>query len=137
LTYILDACALIAFVNEEKGEGYEAVDALIERAAVRDIKLCISIVNLVEVHYHCIRRDGEEIAGQIVRDVAELPVTVIDTVTDPVSRGASRLKARYPISLGDAFLCAAAANLSAVIVTKDREIEAVEKGESLPVLWIH
>jgi predicted nucleic acid-binding protein len=136
LTYILDACALIAFVNEEKGEGYEEVDALLKRAAARDITLCISVVNLVEVYYHCIKRDGEAIAAAIMRDVENLPVTVIDAAANPAASIAPRLKARYPISLGDAFLCATAANLSAVIVTKDREIEAVEKGERLPVFWI-
>ena len=57
MTYILDACALIAFVNEEKGEGFEEVDVLIDRAVAGDIALCISGVNLVEVYYHCIKRD--------------------------------------------------------------------------------
>jgi predicted nucleic acid-binding protein len=38
--------------------------------------------------------------------------------------------------LGDVFLCATAKSLSATIVTKDREIEAVEQAENLSVLWI-
>ena len=45
-------------------------------------------------------------------------------------------KARYPMSLADAFLCATAKCFSATIVTKDKEIKPVEESESLPILWI-
>jgi predicted nucleic acid-binding protein len=135
VTFILDACALIAYINNEP-EGPQ-VKALIERAGAGEIAICMSIVNLVEVYYHCIRKDGEETADTIMRNAAELPITVIDTVTDAVCRETARFKAHYPMSLADAFLCAAAKNLSAVIVTKDREIEAAEKPEKLSVLWVH
>jgi predicted nuclease of predicted toxin-antitoxin system len=40
------------------------------------------------------------------------------------------------MSLADTFLCATAKSLAAVIVTKDKEIEAVETGENLSVFWI-
>jgi predicted nucleic acid-binding protein len=72
-----------------------------------------------------------------MRNATELPIMVINTITDAVCRETARFKARYPMSLADAFLCAAAKSLSAVIVTKDREIEAAEKPENLSVLWIH
>jgi predicted nucleic acid-binding protein len=137
VTFIFDACALIAFMNEEKGEGYEAVDVLIERADAGEIVICMSVVNMTEVYYHFIKRDGEETADTIMRNAAELPIMVIDTITDAVCRETARFKARYPMSLADAFLCAAAKSLSAVIVTKDREIETAEKPEKLSVLWIH
>jgi PIN domain nuclease of toxin-antitoxin system len=32
MTYILDACALIAFLNKEMGKGYEFVGDLLDRA---------------------------------------------------------------------------------------------------------
>jgi hypothetical protein len=34
MIYILDACALIALLAEEIGKGFEAVDALFDRAAM-------------------------------------------------------------------------------------------------------
>jgi hypothetical protein len=37
LSYIFDACALIAFLDEEKGEGYEAVAELFDRAVKEDL----------------------------------------------------------------------------------------------------
>jgi predicted nucleic acid-binding protein len=135
VTFFLDACALIAYINQEP-EGPQ-VKALIERAGSGEDIICMSVVNLAEVYYHCIKRDGEEMADTIMHNAAELPITVIDTITDAVCRETARFKAHYPMSLADAFLCAAAKSLSAVIVTKDREIETAEKPENLSVFWIH
>jgi predicted nucleic acid-binding protein len=136
MIYILDACALIAFLAEEMGKGFEAVDALFDRAITEKTTICISMVNLVEVFYHFIRANGEEKAVEIMRELDNFPVVVIDTISPDVYHDAARLKTRYPMSLGDVFLCATAKSLSATVVTKDREIEAVERSENLPVLWI-
>jgi hypothetical protein len=96
------------FLPKEKGEGYEAVDTLMERACAGEIAICMSVVNLVEVYYHCIRKDGEETADTLMRNMVELPITVIDTVPGSVCRETARFKARYPMSLADAgqFGCA-------------------------------
>jgi predicted nucleic acid-binding protein len=75
-------------------------------------------------------------AGKIMRDVEDLPVQIIETVTRAVYREAVRFKAAYPMSLADVFLCATAQSISAAIVTKDREIEAAEHPEGLSILWI-
>jgi predicted nucleic acid-binding protein len=133
--FILDACALIAYINKEP-EGPQ-VKALMERAGAGEIAIYMSVVNLAEVYYHCIKKDGEETADTIMHNAAELPIMVIDTIADAVCRETAYFKAHYPMSLADAFLCAAAKSLSAVIVTKDREIEVAEKPENLSVLWIH
>lgn len=131
MTYLLDACALFTWINEEKGEGYEEVDDLFDRAGTGERAIRMSIINLTEVYYGLIRDDGMEMAGEIMRGVDDLPITIIDTV----SREAARFKVRYSMSLADTFLCATAKSLSAVIVTKDREIEATEhrKGPIPPI----
>jgi predicted nucleic acid-binding protein len=136
MTYLLDACALIAFLDEEIGKGFEAVDALFDRADTEDITICISIVKLVEVFYHFIRNKEEEKAVEVMQKLDDLPIKVIDTISPGVYREAACLKARYSISLGDVFLCATAKSLFATMVTKDHEIEAVEQGEHLSVRWI-
>jgi predicted nucleic acid-binding protein len=138
LTYILDACALMAFLAIEIGEGYEAVDALISRANTEDIAICISIINLVEVYYNFIYRYGTiEAADEIMRNMTELPISVIDTVSKAVYRDTARFKTSYAMSLADAFLCATAKDLSATIVTQDGEIRPAEQREKLSVLWIN
>jgi predicted nucleic acid-binding protein len=136
MIYLLDACALIAFLAEEMGKGFEAVDALFDRAITEKITIYISIVNLVEVFYHFIRANGEEKALEIMREMDSFPVVVLDTISRDVYRDAARLKTRYSMSLGDVFLCATAKSLSATVVTKDHEIEVAEQPENLSVLWI-
>jgi predicted nucleic acid-binding protein len=128
---------LIAFLAEEIGEGYEAVDALLVSTETEDMVICISIVNLVEVYYGFIQKYGTvEAADEIMRNVDDLPIEIITTISNAAYHETARYKARYSISLADAFLCATAKSLSATIVTKDGEIESVEQAENLSVLWI-
>ena len=136
MNYLLDACALISLLNEERGKGYEPVRDLFYRAAAGEIALCMSRVNLVEVYYRFMQLKGVETANAIKEPVNSLPVRFISDITDEIYFETARYKARYAISLADAFLCATAKSLDAVIVTKDPEIKPVEEAESFPVLWI-
>ena len=136
MIYILDACALIAFLNEEIGEGYETVKDLLQHAVAGGITLYMSIINLVEVYYGFMQSNGLETANAIIEPVKSLPIKFIREITDEIYSKAAFFKATYSISLADAFLCATAKSLAATIITKDDEIKPVEEKESLPVLWI-
>jgi predicted nucleic acid-binding protein len=136
MIYLLDACALIAFLDEENGEGFEEVDALFENTGTGEAQIYISIINLTEVFYHFISSIGETAAAELMGDVAELPITVIRTITDEVYSEAARLKVRCSLSFADTFVCATAKSLDAVIVTKDGEIKRVEESENLSLRWI-
>jgi len=136
MTYIFDACALIALLNRELGKGYEKVRDLLDRAVTGEITLCMSLVNLVEVYYRIIQLKGVQTADTVMEPVKGLPIRFISDITDEIYIDTARCKARYPISLGDAFLCGTAKNLDAVIVTKDKDIEHAEEAEALSVLWI-
>jgi predicted nucleic acid-binding protein len=137
LNYVLDACALIAYLAEEKGKGYEAVNEVFTRIEEDDITLYMSVFNLIEVYYDCIKKYGAvEQADEIMRDIDELPIEIIKTVSHTVYRETARLKGFYRISLADAVACATAKSLGAIVITKDREIRAVEQAENLSVLWI-
>jgi predicted nucleic acid-binding protein len=136
LIFLLDACALLAWINEEKGKGYEKVDALFDRAGTGEIAIHMSIINLTEVYYGLIRGDGLEMADTIMKSVDELPIHIIDAVTRTVSREAASFKVGYSMSFADTFLCATAKSLSATIVTKDSELKAAEQPEGLSILWI-
>ena len=136
MTYILDACAMIALLNEEVGRGYETVSDLLASTANGETALCMSVVNLVEVYYRYIQLKGYETADKIMESVKNLPVSFIREISDEVYFGTARCKSRYSMSLADAFLCATAKSLDAVIVTKDKEIKPAEEAESLSVLWI-
>lgn len=136
MTYLLDACALIALLGQETGEGYEAVRDLIERAETGEISLCMSILNLFEAYYHFIRLTNAETAVKIMEPVKSLPIKFIRTITDDIYFEAVRFKVRHSMSFVDTFLCGTAKSLGAVIVTKDGEIRKPEQAEGLAVLWI-
>jgi predicted nucleic acid-binding protein len=136
MTYILDACALLALLNGELGKGYETIRDLLGSAAKGEAALCMSLINLVEVYYRYIQLKGVKLADAVMEEVKSLPVRFIRDISDEVYFGTARYKARYSMSLADAFLCATAKSLDAVIVTKDKEIKPAEKTESLSVLWI-
>jgi predicted nucleic acid-binding protein len=137
LSYLLDACALIAYLSEEKGEGYEAVNELLNRAKDGEISLDMNILNMTEVYYNYIRETGIETANEIMQPVSYFPIAIIRTITDEIYNEAAKFKANYSLSFADCFLCATAKSLTATIVTKDSEIRAVERAENLSVLWIH
>jgi len=136
MTYILDACAMLALLNEEFSKGYETVRGLLERGAKGEVALCMSIINLVEVYYRVIQLNGIEAADAAMEPVKSLPVRFIRNISDEVYLKAAHCKACYSMSLADAFLCATAKSLDAVIVTRDKEIKPAEETESLSVLWI-
>jgi len=136
MIYLLDACALLSFLNGEFGKGYEKVKDLFERAVTNEITLCMSLVNLVEVYYRTIQLKGLEIADAAMEPIKSLPIKFISDISDGIYFETSRCKARYPMSLADAFLCGTAKSIAATIVTRDPEIRLAEKSESLSVLWL-
>jgi predicted nucleic acid-binding protein len=136
MTYVLDACALTAFLNQEQGKGFEPVKELFERAVDEGFPVYMNIVNLAEVYYFFIRKKGQSAADEIMENAVDLPITVIDTISEAVYRRTAYFKSHYSMSLADAFVCATAQCLGATLVTKDSEVEAAENKESLSVFWI-
>ena len=114
MTYILDACALLSLLNEELGKGYETVIDLLERATKEEAALCMSLINLVEVYYRYIQLKGAETADKVMESVKSLPVRFIRDISDEVYFETAHYKARYSMSLADAFLCATAKSLAAI-----------------------
>jgi predicted nucleic acid-binding protein len=136
MDYVLDACALLAYLKEEK-EGMR-VKELFDKADTEpgETIIHISIVNLVEVYYGFIQEKGIEVADRLMKQVDNLPFNTIDTITDTVYRAASRFKALYSVSLADSFAAATAKSLFAILVTKDGEFQELEKDEGLSIMWI-
>jgi predicted nucleic acid-binding protein len=134
MTYILDACALIAFFDKE-AEGIK-VKELIDKAVTDPIVIYMSIVNLVEVYYGYINKKGVVEADKQMAEIKDYPIKTIDTISNAVYRTAAYYKGTYEISLADSFAAATAKSLSAIVVTKDGEFQELEKNENLSVMWI-
>ncbi|GHV40283.1 hypothetical protein AGMMS49546_13880 [Spirochaetia bacterium] len=135
MTYVLDSSAVIAFINREAGG--DIVKRLIAEAGQGDCSLSISIVQLLEIFYDHVYCYGIDEAKKITEAIIAGPVSIIEHISYPIMYDAGRLKTTYHCSLADAIACATAISLQAVLVTADHnELEAVEKGENLSVLWL-
>ena len=128
---VLDSHALLAFLRGEPGE--EQVAALLEKAGVRDAPLHMTEVNYAEVKYTVIRKDGAERWEEIARGLPALPIEF-----HPADRRLSDLagdfKARFKLSLADAFAAALAKEKKAELVTGDPEFKPLEK--EIKVTWL-
>jgi predicted nucleic acid-binding protein len=135
MTYVLDACALLALLKREVGA--DIVDALFQRALIGEDILFMSIVNLLEVFYGLIGDVGIERATAMMAPLDDTPLTIIDKISPPVYQRAARLKGTYRrVSLADCVGLATAADFSATFVTSDHhEIKAIEQREALSILW--
>ncbi len=71
-TYVLDACALIAFFNDEKGA--DKIEKFLR--SQDDIRL-ISVINAFEVCYDSARTAGFDEGILIFEEIEQLPVDVI------------------------------------------------------------
>ncbi|MDR2247122.1 MAG: type II toxin-antitoxin system VapC family toxin [Treponema sp.] len=135
MTCVLDACALITYLNGEPGK--EIMRDLFRQAVDRKMALYMSVVNMIEVRYGYIRDMGPERAQHLFEQIQSSPITIIHDISNNALACAARLKASYSCSLADAIGIATAIELSAQFVTSDhKELEAVEKAESLSVLWL-
>jgi len=134
MNYNFDACALIAFLNDE--EGAEKIENILNQSVTNDVSVSMSIVNLLEVYYGELRDKGNDIA-QIVLDMVQYySIKIVNTISEQVFMEASRLKAGYKISLADCIGLATTLELSGQFVTSDHhELEVVEEKEEFPIFW--
>jgi predicted nucleic acid-binding protein len=135
VTFVLDACALIAFLNDEEGAGI--VENLLDRSISGEDTIAMSIVNLLEVYYGELRDKDTETARIVLDMVQNYSIKIIDTITAGVFHEAAGLKSSYKLSLADAIGVATAKDLSGQFVTSDHsELEPVEQHEQVSFLWL-
>ena len=128
---VLDSYALLAFLRGEDGDG--EVRQLLERAGDRDQPLHMTEANYAEVKYIILRKEGRERWASIAADLVALPLE-FHPITRVLADVAADFKARYRISLADAFAAALAKEKKAELVTGDPEFKALEK--ELKMEWL-
>jgi len=134
--YILDACALLALLNNEGGA--DIVNRLFERAKCGEIALSINAANLIEVYYDRIRIYGQELADNIIRNIyEESPISIIEELNPAIVREAAYCKATGKMSFADSILVATARYTGATVVTCDHvELKPIEQQGHISFLWI-
>lgn len=131
-TFILDACALIAYLTEEKGS-----DVVAGYISAYNTRIVMHKLNLLEVYYGFYAEQGRTCADEILSDVKKLNIEIIDDFSDDIFLQAGRLKATYRMSLADSILVAEAIKLNAKILSSDHhELDLIERKESVKFLWI-
>jgi predicted nucleic acid-binding protein len=138
MTYVLDACALIALLKKE--EGADKIRDILKEARAGTSAVYMSIVNLIEVHYGFVKALGKESAVKILGKIHKLPIQIIDTINNDVFEETVRIRSTYnrtggSISLADAIGLAAAINLKGVFVSSDGEFLEPESREHAPIFW--
>lgn len=123
--YVLDASAVMTFFEDRPGA--EKVENLLERAAEKQRFLLMSVVNWGEVYYSVWRTRGEDAANEKLKQIAQLPIEVID-VDMPTTKLAASLKAGHKLPYADCFAAALASSRKAAIVTTDSDFEVL-RGE--------
>lgn len=133
--FVLDACALIAFLDDE--DGADKVEEVLRRAQRDECVIYINKLNLLEIYYGVFREDGREKAEEILTRIVALPLIIIDTLTDDVFKEAGRLKAIYKISLADSIALAEAKTRGSQILTADHhEFDALDQKGEVTFHWI-
>ena len=129
---VLDACALIAFLNDEAG-------AEIVANLLRDTpSVEMAAVNLLEIAYDAVRRTGQPSAARdILESVRQLPISIRWDIDSAVIECAAGLKTRFRISLADSIALAVAAACNAPLVTSDHhEFDPIASAAEARFLWI-
>ncbi len=129
---VLDACALIAYLNGE--EGADQVEALFQSGK----PVQMSSINLLEVAYDAIKtHQNPTAAEQLIEEISGLPISVTWDMPLPVFLEASRLKASYRISLADAIAAAFSRVFNCQLATSDHhEFQSLHALGEVDVLWI-
>jgi len=132
--YVLDACALFAFVNKEVGG--DIVRDILSKDSNQAI-IYMNKLNLLEVFYGIRRAEGLAKAESLYSMVLRLPIIIIDGITDDVFLEASRIKSSHKMSLADSIALGEASVMEASLITSDHhEFDIIEKNEAIQFTWI-
>jgi len=128
---VLDSYALIAFFRGEPAG--VPVKELLQKAGKADKPVHMTEVSYAEAQYMIVRKDGVKAWNAAARILSALPIEF-----HPADRGladlAADFKARFRLSLADAFAAALAKQQKAELVTGDPEFKSLEK--EIRINWL-
>ena len=130
-TQVLDSYALLALLRDEPGA--ETVADLLERAGQQNRSVHMTEVNYAEVQYTIRRKDGETVWASVAGELLAAPIE-FHPADRRLADVAAGFKARFRISLADAFAAALAKERKAELVTGDPEFRALEK--EIKIRWL-
>jgi ribonuclease VapC len=128
---VLDSHALLAFFRGEPAG--TLVRNLLHKAAAGNRPLHMTEVNYAEVKYQLLKKDGADAWVQAADVLKGLPIE-FHPVHRPLADLAADYKARFKMSLADAFAAALAKEKKTELVTGDAEFKPLEK--EIKINWL-
>ena len=114
MTYVVDANAIIAVLNNEPGAD------VVERLLIPSGTIAYAhAVNICEVFYGVLRATDEPTAQKALTDIASLGIQIRSDLDDSFWQDIGRIKARHRLSLADGFAVALARRVGCELVTSD------------------
>lgn len=114
MIYVLDACAMIAFLKGEAGAD------VVQNALVDANGQCVAhAINLCELYYYVYRAGGESAADSAVSGMRSLGIAERGDFDEPFWKEASKLKAGGKISLADCFAVTLTNRVGGTLLTSD------------------
>jgi len=128
---VLDSFALIAYFRDEPGA--EMMETLLVSAGRKDHPVLMTDVNYAEVKYSILKKDGAAAWAEAAKILPGLPIDFRPT-TRALADTAADFKARFKMSLADAFAAALAKEKKAELVTGDVEFKPLER--EIKIHWL-
>ena len=128
---VLDSHALLALLRDEPGG--ETVAQILERAGESDQPVHMTEVNYAEVQCMIRRKDGNAVWATIAGELKAAPIE-FHPADRRLADAAADFKARFKMSLADAFAAALAKEKKAELVTSDPEFKPLEK--EIKINWL-
>lgn len=131
-TYIVDACALIAFLRKEKGS-----ERFVNLIKSDTNQFFMHAVNLGEVYYDTVRFADIRVADELLQDIGDLPIHIVWSIDIPFIRLVGTYKTSFQISYADAFVLSLAERERGVALTTDHhEFDPVEDEGIIQFYWL-
>lgn len=132
MIYVLDACAMIAFLRGEEGAD------VVERALLDAASQCVAhVINMCEVFYDFHRAGDESAANQAVDDLRDINVIERADMDEAFWKEVGKLKARGKISLADCFAVTLTNRVGGTLLTSDHhELDAVAAAGTCSITFI-
>ena len=133
--YVLDACALIAYLNNE--EGAEKIERILIQSFNKEVNVYIHINNLFEVHYDTVKRGAIKNILEFFELIHDLPVEIVKQSTNELLDMACLFKCNYRVSFADSFALGLSKTRNAQLITSDHhEFDIIERDNGLNILWL-
>jgi len=132
ITHVLDTSALIVYLREEAG--HERFVALLKQ---EESYFALHIINLGELYHSFWRSDEEDKANEAWSKTTEMPIRIIDSVSESFIKRVGRWVATQGTPYVDAFVLATAEEYGVPLVTTDHQhFDPVESAGLLQVCWL-